>query len=114
MNKQRTLTLSILSLLGAALLLPGAASAHERGNGHRTDRCKHQRHVERHQHQRHEQRRDNDWYLRQHRAERTHGYRTIEHTYRVEPVYSERVYRVEQRHEGGHPVELVIDYRITL
>ncbi len=87
------LTLSLAALLGGALALPGAASAHER-DGQQRD-CYEQRDKQHHHHDRYA---DNRWYLQCHREAQRHERRELKRLQRRE----RRQLRRELRHHHGH------------
>ena len=129
MNKSRlTLALSLAALLGGGLLLPGAASAHDRDSSQRSEYSHHGQRGERHeQHGRHKHYATDSWYLQRHREARHHDYRPIKYDYRVHGKhhrhqrhsdrYQPRHYQPLRSHHDRHdssPVHLQIGYRIVL
>ena len=91
-----TLTLSLTALLSAALLLPGAALAHDRETTTRADRDHHKTHGRQERHRR-QQRADN-WYLLRHREARSYGHRSPQPLYRMSGKRHPRHQR-HQRHD---------------
>lgn len=126
MNKSPlTLALSLATLLGAALLLPAAASAHdsERSTRYSMERGHHDatrsRETSRHQ------QRDVDWYLLQHHQARPYGYRPQQRIYRMRGhrPHHRLSHKRPHHHSHGHkhyesyrhsPVRLEIGYEIVL
>ncbi len=117
------LVLSLGALLGAALLLPQGAAAHDRETHSRVDRNHYQPdHLQ--DPQRHYRGGDvSEWYLLRHRELRHSGYRPQKRHYRIKGKqhahrhhhhYVERQQQRVQRHTQTQPVQLELSYHIVL
>ena len=121
MNKSRfTFLLTLAALLGGGLVLPNAASAHERSPSYQMERG-HHNYYDRHDQHDHQQ--TPYWYLQRHYEARPYVYRP-----------RKRIHRLHHNHKGHHkghhqphghqhrrqhhrdvsPVRLEIGYEIVL
>lgn len=122
-----SLVLSLTTLLGAALLLPQGAAAHDKHDHYRSDRNHYQTdHIQ--EPQRHYRGGDvSDWHLLRHRELRQHAYRPLKrisrkkckkhghrhhHHHHAESHQQHRVQRRIQHHTS--PVQIELSYHIVL
>ena len=113
MNKSRlTLVLSLATLLGGGLVLPGAVSAHDRSPSFQVERGHHAYYGDHHNCHH-----DTHWYLQRHYDARPYGYRPIKRSHRHQQ-HQHKHHRPHahkrHQHRDVSPTRLEIGYEIVL
>jgi hypothetical protein len=114
-NSSLTAALTLAALLGGGLMLPAAASAHDRDR-HHSERSQHSHHGRQEQHRdRHQVRQQyqgHSWYLLRHRESHPYGYYPQPHLTRMHGDYQQPRHQRDTRTYA--PVRLQIGYEIVL